>query len=173
MDSLKKPENIFTLVLGIVLVGYIVYDYRKHGSQAEKIKQIEDNLAATVQRVGQMTEGINRLAGFTQELVKLKERQEELEEDHQDKFNELIDSLEDLVSQVKKAGISVDVDFPEGEDKKKKKKGKKSKKSKKDKKSKKRKDDSSDDESDDSSDEESKNSETLDRMSRLKEKRKK
>ena len=74
MDMLKKPETLMIAVLTIIVIGYIAYDYRKHNGQAEKFKQLEENLAATVRTVDSVTRQMGRIEPFAQELLALKER---------------------------------------------------------------------------------------------------
>lgn len=194
MDSLKKPETLFLVILAIVVIGYIVFDYRKHNSQNEKAKQTEEHLAATIRLVDQHTKKIIQMDTLAQELVRLKERQEELEEELEEKeeikekYEELVEVFDDLVQSLKKNGIEVDVEVPELDSssskkgkkkggkkkggkkggKEEKKKGGKKKGGKKGKKSKK--DDSSSEEEDSSSDDES-SDKAVERMSRIQEKR--
>ena len=178
MDALKKPETLITVVIAIILVSYIAYDFRKHSASSDRIKQLEDNLASTVRAVDTLSQQAAKMNHLAQELIKLKERQEDLEDDSSEKMTELVQSLEDLVDQLKKGGVNVDVDFPEAEEKKSK-KGKKSKRGKKEvkkpkrgKKAKKEESESESESDDDSSDDEdSKSSEALDRMSRIRDKR--
>ena len=183
MDALKKPETLITAVLALILIGYIAYDYRKHNAQAEKIKTIEEHLSATVRTVDAVTQQTGRIQPLITELVKLKERQEELEE-LEDKCKELVESLEEMIESLKGQGMSVDIDFPEfGEEKKSKKKGKKGKKDKKSKKEKEKEKKSkkskkkkqvpdSDESSDDSSSEEEDKSKAIERISRLRDRKK-
>lgn len=177
MDALKKPETLITVVIAIILVSYIAYDFRKNSASSDRIKQLEDNLASTVRAVDILSQQAAKMNHLAQELVKLKERQEDLEDDSTEKTTELIQSLEDLVDQLKKGGVNVDVEFPETEEKKSKKnkRGKKSKKevkkTKKTKRAKKEESESESESDDDSSDEEDTKSSSLDRMSRIREKR--
>lgn len=181
MEMLRKPEILLIAVLAIVLIGYIAYDYRKHNSHLEKIRQLEEHLSLTVRTVEGLGQRLNQFAAFGQELINLKERQEEFEE-VEEKCQELVDTFDDLTEALQEHGISLDLDLPvfvtprKGNKRNFDKKGKgrrnKRKQDKKEKSRRKRKVDtsSSDSESDASSEDEK--TRALERLSKAREKKK-
>lgn len=107
MDFLKKPETLFIAFFAIALVVYIAYDYKKHSSQNEKQRQLEERLSATVRAMGEMSTQVKKVDNVFPEFVKLKERQDEIEKIF-DKIEDINDFLDNLTSSLEDSGIEVE-----------------------------------------------------------------
>jgi nitrogen regulatory protein PII-like uncharacterized protein len=174
MSPFKKPEFLVIIVLAIVLIGYIAYDYRKHNSNEERLKRFEENLATTAKAVGDYTTKFALINTIVSEIRTLKEEIEEVKI-IQEKCDELVDIIDELITAVNANGINIDVDLPEFIEKRKsskksKKSKSKNKRSKRSKRSKKEVESNSSDDEDDSSDEDEKNNKAMERLSRVRNK---
>ena len=150
MDLFKKTETLSSVILAIVLVGYIAYDYRRRNLDLLEMKVLKEHLSGTIQAVDKISQQFGRFDIITKELVTLKEKNEEKQEEFEaleEKYEELCNFLENLIEELEEKGISLEVEVPNSKRDKKNKRNKKNPKKNSKKNSKKSKKESSDEES--------------------------